>query len=1379
MRISHATNATIHQWCTALSVSLVLFVAPLVASSDPYIPDVLEPWENWVRDKHTSLDCPFDAVEGTRLDCGWFGYLEVDVKSREERRISFVLTGRAYADTPIPLPFAKSRPFEVSLNGENALLGSPHSSAESVVYVAAGDFTIRGTIAIEDALTSLNIPPRVAIVRLIVDGMTIAQPRFEEGRLWLTERQAENEESTNNTERVSVFRKLIDTIPQQLETRIEVIVDGVPRNLDLGQVLPVGFRVIRVRSDAPLQLGPENNFIAQVKPGRNVIRIRSINHLIGNEFSALQASETWPNFEIWAIEPSHSHRVVAVSGVTSVEPTLVGSPFGNVANYRVNHGDALLFENEVRGEVRSGSIDLVSNRSIWLSFEGDFFTVVENLEVNSTRQQRIQALQPIGNVTVNGSPSMVASSGRENDLPGITLVGQNSSIRAESTLESGSNIPAVGWDQDASKLNIRLNLPPGWHLIHAWGVDIVQQSWVSQWWSLWDIFLCVLIVIVLYRLAGAFVAVLAGLALLLGYHEQWWTSLGWLTLALLGLLRTALGEEKFKRTLQFSYWSVFIVVAVGSILVAVNNVRQAVYLQLETHDRSFMAAQANERTESLQVSGNFPESVRMARQQSTGGKSVDKDSQGTRSGGSVLEAFRYPVIQTGPGEPNWSWRSETLRWTGPVTKDETFSLVLMPPILTRVVYLAVAGLHLIFLLFFISVWVDRKWQWPSWLIKLLPFLLISLAASNVQANFPGEKLLSELENRITAAPTCLPHCATLNRVKVSATEADELLVNLIWSATESVAVPIPNSSVSSSLQSAQLDGEDLSLRADSARTLAVLPRGNSELTLRFNLTNLDQFTLEFPFDPALVEHDLCCWQSTEVREQSRLLIIFNRDQESSSISPEAGDTYLDIPPHTNLTVTRRIILGYEPTVITEVSRQGYVNTEKVFQLPMLPGETLLNSTHQAEDGVTSIVFPAGSRDAYWGGSLELRESLTLRSPADGEWTERWILEGSNFWKVSVDGVPESERPSDDIGAHFHPRAGESLSLSFESLAAVEGQTVTIEELSLSINPGVRSSTGVVKFVVRAGTADELTVTLPPSSRVQRLLKDGDQVIAPSTNELTVPVVRGITQYRINFESDDELSMFYRTPEVRLSNASNNIDIALNYPRNRWILMLGGPTIGVAILFWGVLIVTVVVAWVLALLPNFPLTKVDAILLAAGATLANIWSLLIVGAWLVSIWWRARTTLDALSNSTYRLSQIGLFSLAGVGVIALFLTVFSALLTPADMFLVQSPLSELRFFGSGAENLSLHWYSDFAEDVLPRAWVISLPFWFYQLTMLAWSLWLVFALIRWIKTTFTTLFTPSLWRTEDVYAPDTPILDSEDRDSASDHDDDTGKNDRAW
>ena len=170
------------------------------------------------------------------------------------------------------------------------------------------------------------------------------------------------------------------------------------------------------------------------------------------------------------------------------------------------------------------------------------------------------------------------------------------------------------------------------------------------------------------------------------------------------------------------------------------------------------------------------------------------------------------------------------------------------------------------------------------------------------------------------------------------------------------------------------------------------------------------------------------------------------------------------------------------------------------------------------------------------------------------------------------------------------------------------------------------------------------------------------------------------------------------------------------------------------LFWGVLIVVTLLGLALSQVPGLPLTAVDAVLLATGLTLCNLPTTLLVAAWFIVMLVRERwvdaTERRALKNSI----QVLTAAVSVVAVLALVLSVPFALLG--------SP--EMQITGYGSTGYNYRWFSDHSGEGLPTAWVFSLPLWIYRGAMLAWSLWLAFALLRWMKWAWQRWVTPVGW-----------------------------------
>ena len=175
------------------------------------------------------------------------------------------------------------------------------------------------------------------------------------------------------------------------------------------------------------------------------------------------------------------------------------------------------------------------------------------------------------------------------------------------------------------------------------------------------------------------------------------------------------------------------------------------------------------------------------------------------------------------------------------------------------------------------------------------------------------------------------------------------------------------------------------------------------------------------------------------------------------------------------------------------------------------------------------------------------------------------------------------------------------------------------------------------------------------------------------------------------------------------------------------------------LFWGFLIVVTALGLALSRVPGLPLTTVDAVLLATGLTLANLPTTLLVAAWfgvmLVRARWVDSTERRGFKNSIQVITAV-------VSVVTVL-----ALVSSVPLALLGSP--EMQISGYGSTGYSYRWFSDHAGEGLPTAWVFSLPLWIYRGAMLAWSLWLAFALLRWMKWAWQRWSTPVGWFTKPV------------------------------
>ena len=85
-------------------------------------------------------------------------------------------------------------------------------------------------------------------------------------------------------------------------------------------------------------------------------------------------------------------------------------------------------------------------------------------------------------------------------------------------------------------------------------------------------------------------------------------------------------------------------------------------------------------------------------------------------------------------------------------------------------------------------------------------------------------------------------------------------------------------------------------------------------------------------------------------------------------------------------------------------------------------------------------------------------------------------------------------------------------------------------------------------------------------------------------------------------------------------------------------------------------------------------------------------------------------------------QIGLAMLTLAALAVLYFAVKQGLLGWPNMYIA----------GNGSSSYLLQWFQDRAGSELPRVWVLSVPTAVYRVLMLAWALWLAFALLRWLR-----------------------------------------------
>ena len=1366
-------------WLLLLSTTLCVNA---VRAADIAVPAPLEPWRGWVLDQHRELACPPHYANLGEHYCRWPGRL---VLQADMHGASFSQDWQLYSDGWITLPGdADSWPQDVHVDEKSAAVierdGLP------VVHLPAGEHQVQGVIRWNSLPTRLVLPADTGLLALTLQGKAVLQPSIDEqGGLLFGENSSSAPETVADSLSVQVFRELQDDIPLQMETVVRFRVAGRDRELLLGQLLLDGFAPLAMDTPLPARIEPDGRLRVQLRAGEWEVRLRARADGQPLSFASKKMDDSWPEEEIWSLRDNRSLRQITPSGPASIDPSQTDMPaeWRALPAWLLRTGDTLtLTENQRGDELTSGEVSgeqLALHRKLWLDFDGSGITSRDTVSGVLKQAARFSTVpeQLLGRAEVNGEAQLITKlpqqqTGEQQTEAGIELRPGPLNLLSISRLEQPARFAVTGWQRDFNSVSAHLNLPPGWMLLHAAGADSAQGSWVARW-NLWAIFLVLIVAAASWRLLGAVAGIVALLALLLTYHAQHAPVFFWLA-ALVGVaLVRVLPEGRLRKVLGIYNGVVFVALAFLLLSFAVDQTRRSVYPQLELGTYADIRQRSDvDSYASGAMQMEPPMAAAPAAEMDAAGEIAEQKMDDNAAYSSVKRMAKvnrpapqklktgYDVgakVQTGPGEPAWQWQAVSLRWSGPVTQAQTLQLYLLSPNWHRLWNLASVLLVFAFAgLLLRAAWPSANWRvLPKTIIPdaiapgLVLVAVVLMQPSPVLAQqpspqqsaatgFPDATLLTELEQRLTRLPDCEPQCAAFSRGLLQL-DANNVRLELQIDAQETVAVPLPVARNQWQPRTILVDGETTnSLRRDDAGLLwIVLVPGSHRLLLEGPaLGDSLQLPFEMPVHNVVVEAS--GWQvsglangqipgrSLQLTRESQSQ---KTDNDSAQLLPDAA------PPF--LRVTRTLVLGLDWQVQTVVERLAPAVGAIAVPVTLLPGEAVLTPGVEVIDGKVQAVISAYSHSFSWYASLKQGNSLILTAAKPAPWVEQWQFNIAPIWHVDFSGLnPVKQDMQSGQLPRWQPWPGETLTATISRPEAVNGNTRTIESAVLDYRPGARSSESTLSLQVRSSQGGELPLALPPASQLQRVLIDGIEQANPAEGvALSVPLRPGQQRIDVTWRQDESISWRTTTPQPQVNEPLSNIELKLQMPEGRWLLAVGGPAMGPALLFWGVLVVILFVAVMLGRSHIAPVATWQWLLLGIGMSTVNSAGSILVVLWFVAMARRAAMDTASLSRSNLQLMQVGLVFLTVLALGALVGTIPMSLLATPDM----------QVAGNQSSAAQLLWYQDRTLQGLPTAWAISLPMWVYRAVMLVWSLWLVFSLSGWCRWAWLSFSAGELWR----------------------------------
>lgn len=1349
-------------------VPFVAAVLSTLTAAEPVLPPALEPWREWVLADQPAINSPARFDNAAQRLAGWPSALQLEVQADGGL---FVLEVVMFDEGWITLPGGPDQwPQQVRAN-EQPVAVTRRDSAPAVKLMP-GLHRLTGTYRWQALPEHLAIPQSIGVLTLTLNGQPVEAPHWDtQGLLWLQRNPAEAADQDQLG--VKVYRLLSDGIPMWLATSVELTVTGKSREVELGHALPEGWQVAKVASPLPCLVDDAGLLKVQVRPGTWQVSLTAFRTRSLEEMAYAQGTRPLAASELVALQPDPTLRVVELAGLDPVDASQTTFPqeWRTWPVFAWTTAQPFRVEEKMRGMGMEKPAPPGITRELWLDEDGQALTFRDVIEGGAQHVWRLDVAegQELGAVKVRGVSQLITKNPRTG-RPGVEVRDRVLSLEAVGRAPVGTTVPAAGWDTVAGPVRCEWHLPPGWRLVALFGAEWVHGDWLTAW-SLLDVFLLLVFSLAVQRLWGWRAGLVAFGAFVLAYHEPGAPRWTWLLLVIVLAAARALAGVRHALARR---WPIAVGLAVIALLWALvpfvtRQVTGLLYPQLERPEATYgmsVASSVLREAAGVDVSGD-----------------PFGDSAGVRPAKPVvlnsnLAYDQSAQIQTGPAVPKWTWRSVSYGWNGPVAAGQTVRPILLSCGWQRVlivVRLALLGALLYFLLQRPAA--AGASALPPGLPKAPPppplpvtavvvAVFVSGSALVAQAQDPGSpavpfsanpveppaalvlpsaEWLAVLRERLLQPDDAFPHAAEIATASLRLADRRLDLSMEVHAAVET-AVPVPGRLPAWSPLSVQVDGQaGPALQRLDGHVWVVVPAGVHRVEVTGVVPPGREWEWSFLLVPRHVDIEAPGWTVTGLRPNGvPENQIFFTEQQADGASVAAYDRR-DFEPL--VVIERHLELGLVWQVRTTARRLTDKGPAIAITVPLLPGERLLTSNLTTVDQRAEVRLGAQEEAVEWRSELTPSESLTLQSEVSDRWVERWYLEASPVWNVALEGIaPLYESTEGSLIPVWRPWPGESVTLRATQPEAIRGQTMTVREVAYATQLGGYQRSATLTLDVHASIGHEMSIELPADAEVTGLTSAGQRVpVRLKDRQVMVPVRPGEQSITLQWTAPRSLPLRAEVDGLRLPVESANVTTSVAMPAQRWVLWATGPLRGPAVRFWSLLVCALLFAWGLGVVPLPTLKRWEWALLLVGLTQTSLMAGFGFVLWVFALAARGRYGPQTRSWMVFNLAQLALAAGALLAVGVLISVLHVGLLGDPRMFIR----------GEGSTTTLLRWFEPRSGFDLPTPAVFSVSIWIYRLLMLAWALWLAFALLRWVKWGWQQFTAGALWRSGPGQPPPVP------------------------